>query len=266
MFGTLFVPVDLIFPMAGIVIMAYAFRQRISQGEEEIPSFSLAETALTVIALLCTAIGPNILLVALTPGMVEMHLLARYLLIPSLIVLMAIGLICRRRSYRRLGNRLWTGIWVGAAATAALDVVRLAGFSLGLMPGNMPRMFGVLILNIMATGPTVASDIIGYLYHYWVGACFGLTLTLLFGKVRWWAGLVWAILIELGMMVTPPMVVAMDTGYFGSKFGPGLFAVSLIAHVVYGVLLGLLIERYTAHRGSFFQLICAALPKKRSAL
>jgi hypothetical protein len=36
------------------------------------------------------------------------------------------------------------------------------------MPGNMPRMFGVLILNTMAAGPSPFSDFLGYLYHYWV--------------------------------------------------------------------------------------------------
>ncbi|MBI4544106.1 MAG: hypothetical protein HY703_02795, partial [Gemmatimonadetes bacterium] len=57
------------------------------------------------------------------------------------------------------------GLWVGAAATGVLDVIRLTGFSLGIMPGNMPRMYGVLFLDRMALGPSVASDLVGYLYH-----------------------------------------------------------------------------------------------------
>jgi hypothetical protein len=57
------------------------------------------------------------------------------------------------------------------------------------------------------------------------------------------------------MMMTPPMVVAMDTGYFGLKQGYGLLTVSLTAHIVYGIALGLLLERYVRHAGSIFKLL-----------
>ena len=61
------------------------------------------------------------------------------------------------------------------------------------------------------------------------------------------------------MMTTPPMVTAMDTGYFGLKLGHGLlngvFIGSLIPHISYGVPLGLLLERYTRHRGTIFHAI-----------
>lgn len=264
MLGDLLVPADFLFPAAGILATVVALKRKAEQRQEVLAPAAVTEFLLTLIALLCVAVGPNILVVALTPGMPEMHLLTRYALIPSLVVLAAIGLISRWLGWRCLTNRLWTGMWVGAVTTGVLDAVRLTGFSLGLMPGNMPRMFGVLILNTMATGPTVGSDIIGYLYHYWVGACFGLTLTLLFGKVRWWAGPVWALVIEVGMMTTPPMVVAMDTGYFGFKSGSGLFITSLVAHVAYGVFLGVLIEKYTVHRGHVVQLGKAAFQALRS--
>mgnify|MGYP001600045870 FL=1 len=51
------------------------------------------------------------------------------------------------------------------------------------------------------------------------------------------------------------MVVAMDTGYFGLKFGPGLLATSLTAHVALGVVLGMLAERYVRHKGSILGLL-----------
>ncbi len=150
-------------------------------------------------------------------------------------------------------------ILVVATASGILDAVRLSGFHLGLMPGNMPRMFGVMILDRMAEGPTLGSDLVGYLYHYWVGACFGLTYTLLAGRPRWWGGVIWGLVIEIGMMVTPPMVIAMDTGYFGSKVGPGLFFTSLTAHVAFGIALGLLAERFVHHKGSIFTIAAETL-------
>jgi RNA polymerase sigma-70 factor (ECF subfamily) len=57
------------------------------------------------------------------------------------------------------------------------------------------------------------------------------------------------------MMTTPPMVVAMGSGYFGLNLGKGLingvFIGSLYPHIAYGIALGLLLERYTRHQGCF---------------
>jgi hypothetical protein len=253
--------VDIFFALIGTVLTLVSLHGK-TRDEKISPPCTFGELFATFIALACAAVGPNILVVGLTPGMPEMHSLARLVLVPSLIILIAIYLLAKKKRWARLTNRIWTGIWTGAIATGTLDVVRLTGFYLGFMPGNMPRMFGVLILDIMATGPTPYSDIIGYLYHYWVGACFGLTLTLICGKVRWWAGLIWGLIIEIGMMTTPPMVIAMDTGYFGLKFGPGLLVVSLIAHIVYGASLGLLAEKYTRHKGTVFSMIVLCLKTK----
>lgn len=245
---------DILFALVG-VILTFLGLYRKTVKEEISPSCSFGELLATFIAITCAAVGPNILVVGLTPGMPEMPVLAKFSLVPSFIILGIVLFISKNLRWTRLTNRILTGIWTGAVATGTLDVIRLTGFYLGLMPGNMPRMFGVLILDIMATGPTIFSDILGYFYHYWVGACFGLILALVCGKAKWWVGLIWALIIEIGMMTTPPMVVAMDTGYFGLKFGLGLLIVSLIAHIVYGIFLGLLSEKYIMHRGSIISLI-----------
>lgn len=247
---TLSLLVDLAFTAAGMaLVVVQLVRRRKVPAAHSLPDASWAELLLTTGALAVAAVGPNVLVVALTPGMPEMPALTRYALVPSFGLLVGVSLIAAWTGRVRLLNRLWVGIWAGAAATAALDAIRLTGFHLDQMPGNMPRMFGVLIFDRMALGPTLASDVVGYLYHYWVGACFGLIYTLLMGRFRWWGGIVWGLIIEVGMMVTPPMVVAMDTGYFGVKFGPGLFVTSLLAHVAFGIVLGLLGERYIWHKG-----------------
>ena len=255
---------DLIFVAIGLAIMGIGFyRRRIVPAPEDPPPTSRLEIFLTGLALIPAAVGPNVLVVALTPGMPEMPVLVRWALIPSIAPLGIVWAAAARLGFHRLTNRIWTGLWVGFACTAALDSFRLISFSLGLLPGNMPRMFGVLILNTMAQGPTPLSDFVGSLYHYWVSACFGLTYTLLVGRTRWWGGLIWGLIIEVGMMTTPPMVVAMGTGYFGLKLGKGLlngvFLGSLVPHISFGIALGLLLERYTRHRGSIFKLIKEAV-------
>jgi hypothetical protein len=248
--------IDLLFAVVGIGVVAIQLARRRALPAAHVgPPVTWFELVLTAGALVVAAIGPNVLVFGLTPGMPGMPVLTRYALIPFLALFGVVWAVAGRLGHGRLVNRLWVGLWVGAATTSILDVIRLAGFQLGWMPGNMPRMFGVLILDRMALGPSLQSDILGYLYHYWVGACFGLTYSLLVGRFRWWGGLVWGLIIEVGMMVTPPMVVAMDTGYFGVKFGPGLFATSLVAHVAYGIAFGMLAERYVVHRGTLVGLL-----------
>lgn len=254
-------PIDLAFVVAGLAVVVWALRRRWTPLPPSAPrpSASLGELILTALALVPAAVGPNVLVVALTPGMPGMPVLVRWALIPSIILLGIVWGVAHVRGYERLTNRIWVGLWGGAAATAALDFFRLQSFLLGLLPANLPRMFGVLILDTMATGPTPLSDMVGGLYHYWVSACFGLTYTLIMGRTRWWGGLIWGLIIEVGMMTTPPMVIAMDAGYFGLKLGRGLlngvFIGSLVPHISYGIALGLLLERYIRHEGTLFAIL-----------
>lgn len=263
----LITPIDITFVAVGLLIMVIAFlRRRHVPPPEAWPPGSRVELFLTGLALIPAAVGPNILVVALTPGMPEMPLLVKWALIPSIILLAIVWPVAARLGFQRLTNRIWTGFWVGFAATAALDMFRLVSFRLGLLPGNLPRMFGVLIMDRMAEGPSPVSDVVGAFYHYWVSACFGLAYALLAGRTRWWGGLIWGLIIEVGMMTTPPMVVAMGSGYFGLKLGKGLlngvFLGSLIPHISYGIALGLLLERYTRHKGWILSLITDVLRKR----
>ncbi len=254
--------IDVAFVLAGAGVVVYALRRRPRPPDPvPAPPATRGELLLTLLAAVPAAVGPNILVVALTPGMPGMPALVRLALLPSIALLVLVWRAARRAGYGRLVNRIETGVWVGFVATAGLDALRLASFSLGLLPGNLPRMFGVLILDRMAVGPSTVSDIVGSLYHYWVSACFGLAYALFIGRTRWWGGLIWGLIIEVGMMTTPPMVVAMGSGYFGLKLGKGIlndvFLGSLFPHISYGIVLGLLLERYVAHRGTLLALLRA---------
>ena len=70
------------------------------------------------------------------------------------------------------------------------------------------------------------------------------------------------------MMTTPPMVVAMGSGYFGLNLGKGLlngvFLGSLVPHISFGIALGVLLERYTRHRGSILKLIKEAFGQRQN--
>jgi hypothetical protein len=282
------------------------------------------ELPLTLIALLCAAITPNVF-VAGGAGIASMSTLTRYLLVPAIIVEVAVLLYARRAGYVRLFNRLVTGLWVGAVATTGLDIVRQPGTFFGYLAHDEARMAGEMILMAEAHGqghdaampedkqpahggaptdthargdvhagakgehgesrehaPDAASghgssgethaqpapgggrrhgvtpaDFVGYAYHYWNGASFAVVYALVFGRTPWWGPLLYSVLfIDTGMMVF--MRVAMGP----LTWGIGL--VALFAHVVFGLILGVLLARFIRDDGSILELASSPAALRRA--
>lgn len=176
------------------------------------------------------------------------HALARVYIplvyVPAMIALVAIALYSRRR-YPGLFRRITVGFSLGAVATLALDAIRQMGVIHGWLPGDTPVLFGR-----MATGSDVFAVLwpAGLAVHYLNGAGFGLFYAFVWGRrgsygsAAVWAT-VWALVLELGMMLGPPM--GPMVGPFGVDHAwPQLFLVTLVAHVFFGVTLGLLVERF----------------------
>jgi hypothetical protein len=172
-----------------------------------------------------------------------------YLLIPSLILLAAIA-IYSRRHHPDLYRRILVGMAAGAVATVALDFFRQMGVIHGWLPGDTPMMFGKMV-----TGSNDFSVFypVGTLVHFLNGADFGLVFALVWGRratrsrtVMW--ALFWAILVEMGMMIGPPM--GPMVGLFGVRFAwPQLFLLTLAAHVGFGTVLGLLTHHWLPEDG-----------------
>lgn len=223
---------------------------------------------LVLLALLTGGAAPVLMLVFSTGyaqwglGLVKMpevlmtaHAFARvYLwavLVPSLVILLGILLYSRER-HPDLYNRLWAGLAAGAVATVFLDFFRQLGVIHGWLPSDTPPFFGKLILGPQA--PLGAALTVGFLYHFLNGASFGLPYALLFGKPRWYWGIAWGLIYELGMMTLPPMAPLF--GPFGSKTGsPALFLITLVAHIAFGAVLGLLVERWVKRPGSILWIV-----------
>jgi hypothetical protein len=192
---------------------------------------------------------------------VTAHEFARFYIpfvyIPALIALFFIALYCRQR-YPDVFRRIIVGMTIGAVATLALDAVRQAGVIHGWLPGDTPVMFGK-----MATGSKSFALFytVGLFVHYLNGADFGLFYTFVWGRRKsyataaWWAT-IWALLLELGMMVGPPM--GPMVGLFGIRHAwPQLFLLTLVAHVAFGIALGLLTQFLLKEEdhGNFFSFV-----------
>lgn len=176
------------------------------------------------------------------------HEFARFYLpfvwVPALAGLGAIAIFARRR-YPDVTRRIVVGFGMGAVATIALDMVRQMGVIHGWLPGDTPVMFGK-----MATGSPSFTTYwpVGLAVHFLNGANFGLFYAFVWGKRAHYRSAVlwattWALVAELGMMIGPPM--GPMVGLFGYNYAwPQLFVLTLVAHVFFGVALGLLVQHF----------------------
>jgi hypothetical protein len=192
--------------------------------------------ALILLFLLAAAsVAPLIFPIAQS-GRSSLDVLAKLALLPAAGILLAtIGLLYRANdSLARIST---AGLAAGAVATIALEAIRLPGFWLGFMPGNLPRLMGVLLLNRFAAGPSLESDLAGWAYHFWNGASFGLIYVLVFGTCRRWMGAVFGILLGIGFMFSP-VVSSLGVGFLGLEFSKGFPVTVTLAHAAFGLALG----------------------------
>lgn len=203
---------------------------------------------MTILVLLTAAsISPLIFPMA-ESGRSSMAVLARVALMPSIgLIGMFLGFLYRRND--PLARLAVVGLGAGAVATFALEAIRLPGFWLGFMPGNLPRLMGVLLLNQFATGPTLGSDVAGWAYHFWNGASFGLIYVLVFGTCRRWIGAVYGVFLGFGFMFSP-VVAALGVGFLGLDFSRGFPVTVTLAHAAFGGVLGWLSARWLGFEAS----------------
>jgi hypothetical protein len=197
--------------------------------------------ALIVIA----AVAPTAFPVALA-GSTSLHDLAFSAIIPAAVVLGIVSILLRRSGFHELPVLIRNGAIAGALATVALEAVRYTGFRMGFMPGNLPELMGVLLFDRFALGPTTASTLAGFAYHFWNGACFGIVFAL--GRFRlpaWWA-IPYGIAVGVGFLVSP-VVQGLGVGLFGVNFGWHFAATVLTAHLAFGAAMASLIDRNWNH-------------------
>src|SRR3974390_3035553 len=101
------------------------------------------KSMVTILALLAAASVSPLIFPLAESGHSTMDVLAKFALLPAIGLIAVIwGLLHRRED--PLARHVAVGLASGAVATIALEAVRLPGFWLGFMPGNLPRLMGVL--------------------------------------------------------------------------------------------------------------------------
>jgi len=184
-------------------------------------------------------------------------------IIPSVVAIFAIGILVRSK-FPRLTNRLFIGMAAGAVASFALEAIRIPAYMFtkwipmdsmisvpGLLLTEKITMLSEVKQTIMQSGvpmnlyhAPLDAFMVGALWHFWNGATFGIVYALLIGKGKWWYGMIWAVIIEMVMMVAPYLIIM--KGPFGIEHmdGYNIFVITLIAHLVFGAVLGILVQKW----------------------
>lgn len=159
-------------------------------------------------------------------------------------VVVAGTLVYAKYKNRILLNRFLLGYLGGLAGTAVIHIFMAAGIALHLMP-NLVYVLGNLALGRgMVATPSSAALLLGIAYHYLLnGAAWGAVYALLVGKGKWWFGAFYGAAIWAALMVSP-VFYALNLPKLALGRGPLLIVMMLIAHLVYGGIIGYIVYRY----------------------
>lgn len=204
---------------------------------EALPRFRRTERALRW-SLIGSASVSLVALVAHVFGLLPMPFFLDVFGIPLLLVIYALVAYAKEINAEILINGLFVGLIAGLVATVAYDGVRAVverahpfGYN-GFVP---ILMFGNWITGQPTT--SMAAKVAGWTFHYWNGVSFAVIYTLGVGRRPWWWGLVYGVLIECCMLGLFPFFLRVT-----SKVD--FIAISMIGHLAYGAVLGLLSQKY----------------------
>jgi hypothetical protein len=177
-------------------------------------------------------------------GVISFRTVAVVMLTAETLGLLALWFITRRQAGELLFRILRSGLWAGALATLAYDIVRIPVAHSGIPVFKAISYFGTLLLGVQS--PTPVSEILGWAYHLSNGVSFGLMYAALFRTPKIYTALLWGLTLEFVMLLTPYAEV------FGYRRDTKFFAITFGAHAVYGLVLYLGLRLWTGIGG--FQL------------
>lgn len=180
-------------------------------------------------------------------GLCPMRTFTIFIFFPSVVALFAFAIFDRLRGNGRLWRAVMLGLLAGFIAAISYDIFRLPfvfAKELGIA-SVIPTMglfkvfprFGAMILDqpIEQDHYSLATQILGWIYHFSNGMTFGVMYMALIGdgsKRQWWWAVVMAVGIELGMLFTP------YSGFFKIPLTAAFVYVTLAAHMIFGVTMG----------------------------
>jgi len=174
-------------------------------------------------------------------GLWTMRFFGCWILPPAGVILYLIALRHRGEPQSLNNPRTWIiqGVIGGVVAAIAYDIYRLP-FVLGGVPlfKVFPRLGELLLAR---SEPRWLVQTLGWTYHFSNGAALGimfLAIVTVFARPAFRTGAIaWALLVEVLLLLTP------YTSFFGLQLGPQFLVLTISAHLIFGVTLGLYLQR-----------------------
>jgi hypothetical protein len=139
-----------------------------------------------------------------------------------------------------INQLLLSGLWAGGLATLAYDVARIPVAHAGIPVFKAISYFGTVLVG--AESPTLWSEALGWGYHLTNGVSFGLMYAALVRKPRVYSAVIWGLMLEAVMLLTPYAEV------FGYRRDGKFLAITIGAHAVYGLVLWLALRVWMDER------------------
>jgi len=171
-------------------------------------------------------------------GLLPMVFFLTFFGVPSLLLLLIMAAYARWIDAPVFLNALIVGVVGGFVATLAYDGVRLLLRTSGIF--NYNGFVAIYIFGGWITGQettTLAAAVAGWTYHFWNGLSFGVFYVLTFGRRHWLYGAGYGIVMELCMLGLFPFFVQVTDKI-------DFIMLSLIGHLAYGAVLGLVAQRW----------------------
>ena len=197
-----------------------------------------------------------------------MRIFTPFIFAPATVALLVIAVFDRQRGDGQLWRAVMIGVVGGLLAAVSYDLFRLPfvfakewGIRSVVPPMDLFKVFprfGAMILGqpLDQERYSLTAQLIGWLYHFSNGATFGVMYVAMIGnptRRHWTWAVVMAVALELGMLLTPyPQV-------FGIAVTSRFVVVTMAAHAIFGVGLGLVVKGLSDWWSSRTQPLHAAL-------
>ena len=160
-----------------------------------------------------------------------------FIVVPGFIAIVALSVMARREQQEAFLARLKAGIVAGVLGTIAYDISRYVVEALEWSSTNsfgaMPA-FGSGLTTLPTNDPTAIAA--GWVFHAVNGVGFAIAYVMVMAGRRW----PWAILYAL---VLEAFMVGLYPGWLGVTLSREFLSVSVMGHVFYGAVLGIMAER-----------------------
>ena len=154
--------------------------------------------------------------------------------LPAAIAMLGIALLARRAGSKRFRQSLVAGLTGGLIGTLGYDLFRIPFHNAGMNVFSPIYAYGMWCCGYSQA--TAWSDAVGFAYHLSNGITFGWIYSILFFQRSWWWALGWALALETLAVATVFGEVFMLRSY------SGVLVIAYLAHVFYGIPLGLICQ------------------------